>query len=321
MASKAAAADKSLGLTRPLWWPRFVSLVLLCVLVGAGAPALAQETRSASRSQRKLIQLGLDAHAAGSYDKAAVHFRAANAESELNIVWLNLGRALQKGGDCAGAKKAYEQAPRAAAVPRPPAELVDETAAKYMAELNSECPGWIRVVCAQPDIELEVETRPLTCGSSVELPAGTYTVNASWRGQHKSETATVAAFETASLSFGFKAKDPGPHGETEPDGGGSDLGLYAWIATGVSVALVGTGAVIAGQRGDTIDRANATNRESEYRSLRDEYDDQSTLMWTTFGLGLAAGTAAGFLFYLDSQEPDGVGFWFGPTTLGMEVRF
>ena len=301
---------------------RWTSIILACGAVALlCSPAAGQEAVEASRSQRKLIQQGLDAHANGEFGAAAEHFRAANAQGELNIVWLNLGRALQKGGECDGAKAAYERALTAPAVPKPPQDLVDETARKYRAELDDECPGALRVVCAQPDIGLDVDGKALACGETLALAPGTYAVRALWNGQEKEESAEVVAFETASVTFGFtRPTVPGSEpGGSESAGG---LGVYAWVATGVAVALIGTGAVVAVQRGDTIDEANATRDEERYRSLRDDYDGQSTLMWTTFGLGLAAGTAAGFLFCLDAQDaPGGVGWRVGPASVAVQLRF
>ncbi len=295
--------------------------VVFCAVLLAAAPAMAQETATATRAQRKLLLEGLDAHAAEKFEEAAELFRAANREGELNIVWLNLGRALQKSGDCEGAKEAYERAPDAPAVPKPSAELVRETAQKYRAELNASCPGRLRVVCAQPDITLEVDGQPWACDESGEIAPGTHTVVATWRGQDKRGTANVQAFESAALSFGFTQAPVRPERAQPAAESSSNLTTYAWVATGLSVALIGTGAVLAVQRVDTIDRANSTRVESEYRSLRDDYDSQSALMWTTFGLGLAAGTAAGFLFYLDGQEEAGVGWLIGPTSVAVEVRF
>lgn len=299
-------------------------LATVLVLGGAlltGVPCAAQETSTATRAQRKLIAQGLDAHAAGKFDEAATHFRASNDQGELNIVWLNLGRALQKAGDCDGARAAFQRALTAPAVPKPPRALVAETAEKYSAELLAACPGTLRVDCAQPDIKLDVDGRELACGESISLPPGTYRVNARRGGESQSESVEVAAFETAGASIAFASPvsvEPDPR----TDDAGSNLGLYAWVATGVSASLFATGAVVAVQRSDTIHQANTTPDESEYRSLRDDYDSQSTLMWTAFGLGLAAGTAAGFLFFLDANdEPSAVGWHFGPTSVGVEVRF
>ena len=99
-------------------WNQTVAWVMSCVFLCAGA-ANAQDSATASKAQRKLIEQGLKAHAAEDYASAIAHFRGANEGGELNIIWLNLGRALQKSGDCAGAKDAFARALTAPAVPRP----------------------------------------------------------------------------------------------------------------------------------------------------------------------------------------------------------
>lgn len=82
---------------------------------------------------------GVELMVAGNYARAAAMLEQARMLGEVNIVYLNLGRAYHKLGNCAAARRAYEDALTAPPVRNPPPELVDMKAGEYLQGLDETC--------------------------------------------------------------------------------------------------------------------------------------------------------------------------------------
>ena len=302
-------------------WNQILLVVISCTVLFAGT-VHAQDTTAASRAQRKLIGEGLKAHSAADYQAAIELFRKANESGELNIIWLNLGRALQKNGDCYGARQAFSRALEAPPVPNPAVNLVVEAVEKFRAELQTECPGRLRVVCNHEDVELILEGKDLECGQEIDLAPGSYTVSARWHALSKEQAVEVTVMETSQVEMNFDVPSAGVVNVVDPQTDAGDSGqTYGWIAAGTAGAFVVLGSVAAIQRSETVDAAEDTNSLAEYESLRDDHDGQTTLMWTSFGLAVVSGALAGYLFYWDDQESDSVTWLFSPGHMGLQVRY
>lgn len=94
-----------------------------------------------SKAQLDLNDHGVENIVAGNYARAVAQLEEAVLRGgEFNIIYLNLGRAYQKLGNCAKARDALAKAKSAQPVDDPPAELVDKKADQYLSELGQVCP-------------------------------------------------------------------------------------------------------------------------------------------------------------------------------------
>jgi tetratricopeptide (TPR) repeat protein len=107
-----------------------------------------------SDEQQKLNDEGVEHLIEENYARAVAHFEQSLLLGELNVTYLNLGRAYQKMGKCAKAKSALERALVAPPVANPPEKLVTDKAREYLAEVEQEC-------VAEP-----AEAQPETAGMS-----------------------------------------------------------------------------------------------------------------------------------------------------------
>lgn len=128
------------------------ALAALVALAAASvAPAVAPNEAVAQESveeyaateptaeQVKLNEAAVEAMLAEEYDKAVRLLQASLDLGELNVTYLNLGRAYQKLGECDASRKALLSVVTAPAVEQPPPRIVDAKADEYLAELDAEC--------------------------------------------------------------------------------------------------------------------------------------------------------------------------------------
>ncbi len=119
-------------------WMCAAAMVLVCVL-GSGAAALAQDGNYASptEDQLELYKAGADAFGQEDWSGAVEFFEASLAIGELNITYLNMGRALQRAGRCADAKAAYDKVASAPQIREPSPVQVLTKLKEFRKELES----------------------------------------------------------------------------------------------------------------------------------------------------------------------------------------
>ncbi|MGM0557642.1 MAG: hypothetical protein ACQEVA_14760 [Myxococcota bacterium] len=93
-----------------------------------------------SPEQRDLNERAFEAMSYEEYARAASYLEEALSIGELNVSYLNLGRAYQKMGECEKARAALDSVSDAPKVERPSPEFVERKAADYLDELPDECP-------------------------------------------------------------------------------------------------------------------------------------------------------------------------------------
>jgi hypothetical protein len=99
-----------------------------------------QQTIELSDEARRLNDEAVSAIIKGDYTPAIALLEQLREFGESNVVFLNLGRAYQKLGQCRKARDMLTQVESAPAVGKPSPELVRKKARKYMRELTSDCP-------------------------------------------------------------------------------------------------------------------------------------------------------------------------------------
>ncbi len=125
--------------------PMLLALTVVCVLSGR---AFAQDAQPAeqpvaepSEAQLSLNDDGVRAMIEGDFAGAVAQLERSIRLGEINVTYLNLGRAYQKMGRCAKARGALEKAKTAPAVADPPPSEVRAVADRYLAELAEDCTG------------------------------------------------------------------------------------------------------------------------------------------------------------------------------------
>ena len=106
----------------------------------SGAPVDSETFVAPTPEQKQLNDQAVQALTAENYAKAVSFLEEALYIGELNVSYLNLGRAYQKMGECRKARQALEKVEGAPKVEKPPPEFIQKKAAEYLAELPDECP-------------------------------------------------------------------------------------------------------------------------------------------------------------------------------------
>lgn len=185
-------------LTRGPW----MGLAALAVLLMA-LPCSAQRRVAATPKQIELNNLGLDAQDAGNHALAAEKFREALDLAELNLIYLNLGRALQKSGDCLGADDAYRAALTAPKIDQPSPAVIERTISGFRAEMNQECNGAVVVQCDKDNVGLEIAGRTWECNRPISMAPGVVEVAASYDGKTERRKIRVVSMEGSSVAIDF----------------------------------------------------------------------------------------------------------------------
>lgn len=138
------------------------ALMVACWLSFSAASLVAQEepgveTVEVTEAQAELNEQGVAAVNSGNFQVAINLFKASLNLGELNITYLNLGRAYAKAGLCDEAIAAYDATTTAPRVSSPPAEVIAEAVARFRDQLPEQCPGKVRVVCVPGEMLLRVD--------------------------------------------------------------------------------------------------------------------------------------------------------------------
>jgi hypothetical protein len=155
----------------------------IAALIALAAPgdAAAQDFVRPDATQLRLYEEGAEAFRQGQYEKAVELFQASLHLGQLNITWLNLGRALFKLGRCAEALDAYQAAMSAPHVEAPTPAQVRAKMEEYRADLQQSCPGSLIIECRPEDrgeLLISIDGQPpLRCSADpILLPPGTHKV-------------------------------------------------------------------------------------------------------------------------------------------------
>lgn len=187
-----------------------VSIALLPIpllLLVAMPVAVAQEAQE-TEAQYDMNRAGVEAVIKEDYERAIQLFRGSLAMGELNITYLNLGRAHQRAGQCRPAAEAYKAVLEAPKVASPSPREVEALSRQYYSELERDCPGEIVVICSPKNIELYLNTRgPLPCdGAPVEMRPGEVVVKGVLGTDEEEVVVSVRALEREEVAMTIEVK-------------------------------------------------------------------------------------------------------------------
>ena len=221
-----------------------IPLVAALVLLSAST-AFADEPAEASQAQLELNQQGVEAIIAEDYPRAIRLFEASLDLGDLNITYLNLGRAYQHDGQCEKAEEKYGIALEAPQVSAPSAEEVQQTIMRYRDELRQKCPGYLEVECDPPELSLYIDDDgPTDCvaQSRFELLPGEYDVRGEFEEDVTSASVAIEALRTSQLELGLEvvqAAEPVGTGIAELETPSTEFpDPWMWLAAS-GVAIVG----------------------------------------------------------------------------------
>lgn len=193
--------------------------VLLCVFAGHVPASHAQGPAQPSSEQLAFNQQGVNAIIQGNFEEAVSFFAKSLALGELNVTYVNQGRAYQRAGKCDEANDSYTRALKAPAVAEPKPEQVTQVITQYREEMRKVCPGTLQVSCEPGEAQVYLNgAGPRVCtGDALRLAAGTYWVGVQQQGQVSEVELEVRALETTRVQFVL----PLPNGASARDLGGA----------------------------------------------------------------------------------------------------
>lgn len=269
-----------------------------CVVVGvstmpvdvyaqeAGDSAGSPDEPAPTAEQRKLNDEAVRAIGAKDYTRAISYLEESLYLGELNITYLNLGRAYQLLGRCAKARAAFAKVSEAPKVEKPPAAFVESKARQYQAELDESC--------TEEDVAPEVEKAEASDGANEAVKTSEQAV-APEQPDEPEQTSEMARPKAV-------------------DAGGSDA--IGWSATIGGLVMAGGGVgmhVWAESVRDEVSPDQARfDREGRVMNIAqtEVYDSQSranTLDTIGLSMGIVGGlsTAAGiYLLWSDDADDD-----------------
>ncbi len=181
-------------------------VVILMSLTALGqAHADDDEIVEPSEAQYQLYQEGAEAFKGEDYNKAIDLFKASLHLGELNITYLNMGRAHYKLGQCQEALEAYIAAERSPKLANPTPAQVQAKLDEYKADLYETCPAQLVVECISNKMEVYVGNEgPFECTEPVtmERPAGEVTLRAELGNRVYEEVVVLQAMRKVTITMG-----------------------------------------------------------------------------------------------------------------------
>lgn len=266
------------------------------IAIMVAAPSVQAQGVSPTAGQEQLNDQAVEAAISGNFDKAVRLFRASLDLGELNVTYLNLGRALFKLGQCAEADEAYGKALTAPRVTSPTPAEIEKFVADYRGEFEEKCPGTVRIACVPDTLKFSVDDGiERVCRGTVQLPPGMHTFTALYDDQRIVRQVRVSAMSTQSVRL---------EAEHDIETKRSTVATWAWISSGVGGALVLTGLLIdgavIGPDFDKYEEAAANNNAATYHDLKDTLDSEQSLNLLVFITGGVALATGGGLFLYDA---------------------
>lgn len=300
-------------------------LLLLCAWPGAAAAQQAQPAPPVvdpSEAQVLLYAKAFEAFHAEDYPKAIELLRSALALGELNLLYLNLGRAYFRNGQCVEAEDAYAKALKAPQSSSVPAEQIKAKLSTFRTDLDKGCPGTLKMVCQPEGIMVSVDEQPAQVCQDLKLAAGFHKLEASLGEASQMQVVKVEPRETSTVNFTMgMAEVMGQDGGPSP---------WPWVVAGTGAAVLGAGLVmdlvLLGPANDDL-RQGVLDGEGNLDALRSDAQTLRSAVLGTYLTGALLTVAGGVWLWLDGggqeqAEPAGAGLelWLDPQRAGVQWR-
>lgn len=303
------------------------------LLAQAGDGSTDEELVEPSETQQEYNDRGVILTQDRKYKEAIALFRSSLSLGELNITYLNLGRAYFRLDRCLDAREAYDAVVRAPKVKVPTPQEIGEILARFEEEYAERCSATVEMTC-EGDPMVRVDDEPArTCSSLSGWPVtpGEHTVVATYGAGDVEKTVTIEGGATQAVAF----EEPEVVAEPEPEPAPKpapavDQGtpLYVWLTLGTGVALIGTAIAwdlaVTGPKLDELEETEEATTGSEIgdaNDLRDEIDMDQTITLIAGGAGIALAVTGAILWLVsgDDEPETGVSAWVSESAAGVVV--
>ncbi len=303
------------------------ALALFAVCVCA-TPVVAQETAEPTDAQVQLYAKATEAYQQEEFGAAIDLLTSALALGELNALYLNLGRAYFRNGQCAKAEEAYAKALKAPAMSEPSPSAVRAKVDEYRVDMKQGCPGTLVLTCTPAEMRVSVDGgEEQECGELV-LPVGKHVVRGTLMDKSAETTVEITSLgrTEAALSVEMTVARPEPDPVPQESGG---VGIATWTTLGLGALTVGTAfvldAAVAGPAIDDFESAILTG-DGDRNSLRDDAESAQNTVLIVGGLGAAILVTGTVLLVLDltsgpSDETETTSVGVGPGTVTLITRW
>lgn len=278
-----------------------------------------------SKKQKTLNDDAIKGMIAGEFEKAIELLNESLALGELNVTYLNLGRAYAKVGRCQEALGAYDRMAVAPRVKAPTPEALYEILMQYRGELFEQCPGEVILRCSPAEIMVSVDGgEAQACPSAkFELSAGEHSFEGIAQGRTTTQTAEVRGMSTTYVDLRVDVSPVFTPVQEEPS---PVLAIVGWSTVGTGIVLLGVGVVMDLSIGSDIDAFNTLMENGDLQgatSLQSDIASSQKVSAALFisGTGLAA-LGAGLLLseLLNAETPAEVGASMGASPDGASLQ-
>lgn len=270
------------------------------------APPTVQPTDA----QVQLYEKAFEAFQQEDFPKAIELLRSALTLGELNIIYLNLGRAYFRNGQCAEAEDTYAKARKAPQVAEPSPAEVQGKLDSFRKDLDKGCPGVLVVKCEPAGMQVRLDGGPPQACGELLVPVGFHKVEGEWEGRTAVEVVQIQPRGRAEVSLKVERRE-----------GASP---WPWLVGGAGVVLLGASLgldlAVVGPAVEDYERAIVMGSpdEDELRA------DAELWQQVTLGVGASGGAlllgGLGWLAYgwLTGEEVEGQALapWLTPNSAG-----
>ena len=294
---------------------------------------LAEAKSSTLKKQMALNEKAIGSMIDGDYETAIEQLKQSLELGELNITYLNLGRAYAKSGRCSEALGAYDRMAVAPRVDSPTPDELYDILVQYRSELLTDCDGTVVVRCQPLDLMVSIDQgEKLVCpNAGMDLPAGEHVFEAYQGDQVVAFRKTeVVGMSSTAVDLEAAVSVVDPLAITPKNEATSVLTIMGWSATSLGAGLLLTAAIIdlalISPNIDEFDKAIAdydASRAKAVKSVIDAEKTANTVILVAGGVTLATG--AGLLIYdlisSDEEPEEGFSFNLGIGSIGFTSRF
>lgn len=271
----------------------------------SAATTVAQEKIDPTEAQVQLYEKATQAYLNEQYPEAIELLRSALALGELNALYLNLGRAYFRDGNCAEAEAAYARALTAPAMSEPSPSAVRAKVDEYRADMRQGCPGTLVLTCTPGEMLIVVDRGPEQACGEIMLPPGVHIVRGKLLDQTTETTVEITSLERTEATLSMEmvmAPTPEPTPTpTESDG----VGLITWTTLGVGAVTLGTAfvldATLAGPAVDDFETAVLAG-DSKRDDLRGDAEAAQNTVLIVGGVGAAILVTGAVLLVVDLTD-------------------
>lgn len=292
---------------------RLLSITLPLTLIGvvlttAAPDAHAQEKFAApSEAQVQLYVKAIEAIDADNFEEAIDLLKSSLALGELNIIYLNLGRAYFKNGQCDEAEAAFAKVLTSPKIAEPSPDTIAATLEEFRGDL-SQCPGTVEVACSPGSLTVSIDgAAPVPCAEApFLLPPGEHVLTGVAGEKRAEARVQVESRKTHRVTLNADP-DPIAPPPPPPEPGMSTMSVTGLVIAGVGVAAMTTGIIVdqtaLSSAIDDYSAAveNASENEDALRNDAETLQSRVLLLYVGGGVAVAAGAT---LFALGVQTAD-----------------